>query len=288
MALWRAQGQLYLSRRELGYENIECVHLVEDMANGRLLWIRWWTFGFLKRQEISWLAERLLASQEALGFMKLVNWKVVQVTCEKVYLQTPQAASGNSPAIFIHSNLTLIKISFSVWITYTSVLIEICFLNSPPFTTHVYWLSLFQSQFTCSIISIRDVVVSMYLWSVVWLVLCLVNNFFASMVSVPVWLVCKLRKVRLKGETTCQIKVSDSILSSKCLYKTSRTLLAVLIVLQFLRNAFGQWNCQNHTQANEQKGRQQEATGGTWLLQTSKHSCRCIYCSKCNSNASGL
>jgi hypothetical protein len=33
-------------------------------ASGELLWIRQWIFGFHKRQRISWLAERLLASQE--------------------------------------------------------------------------------------------------------------------------------------------------------------------------------------------------------------------------------
>jgi hypothetical protein len=38
---------------------------------GGLLWLRLWTFGFHKRRVISWLAVRLLASQEGLWSMEL-------------------------------------------------------------------------------------------------------------------------------------------------------------------------------------------------------------------------
>jgi hypothetical protein len=38
-----------------------------------LLWTQKWTFRFCKRQRISWLAERLLAFQEGLNYIKLVE-----------------------------------------------------------------------------------------------------------------------------------------------------------------------------------------------------------------------
>jgi hypothetical protein len=41
-------------------------------TGGRLLWVRWWTFGFHKMRGISWLADDLLASQEGLCSMELV------------------------------------------------------------------------------------------------------------------------------------------------------------------------------------------------------------------------
>jgi hypothetical protein len=41
--------------------------------NGGLLWMQQWTFGFHKTRGISWLADDLLASQEALCSMELVS-----------------------------------------------------------------------------------------------------------------------------------------------------------------------------------------------------------------------
>jgi hypothetical protein len=43
-------------------------------TGGRLLWRLLWTFRFHKRQGISWLAEQLLASEEGLCSMNLVNF----------------------------------------------------------------------------------------------------------------------------------------------------------------------------------------------------------------------
>jgi hypothetical protein len=42
-------------------------------TGGGLLWIRWWTLGFHKMRGISWVAEDLLASQEGLCSIELVN-----------------------------------------------------------------------------------------------------------------------------------------------------------------------------------------------------------------------
>jgi len=39
------------------------VHLLSMGSGVLLLWTRWWIFGFLWRRGISWVAERLLASQ---------------------------------------------------------------------------------------------------------------------------------------------------------------------------------------------------------------------------------
>jgi hypothetical protein len=36
-------------------------------TDGGRLWMRWWTPGFHKMRGISWLAEKLLASQEGLS-----------------------------------------------------------------------------------------------------------------------------------------------------------------------------------------------------------------------------
>jgi hypothetical protein len=37
------------------------------------LWRRWWTYGFHKMRGMSWLAEKLVASQEELCSMELVS-----------------------------------------------------------------------------------------------------------------------------------------------------------------------------------------------------------------------
>jgi hypothetical protein len=36
--------------REIGLGDVDCIRLAQD----RLLWVRWWTFGFL-RHGVSWL-----------------------------------------------------------------------------------------------------------------------------------------------------------------------------------------------------------------------------------------
>jgi hypothetical protein len=40
-------------------------------TGGRLLWMRWWTFGFRKMRGVSWLGEELLAYQEGLCYVEL-------------------------------------------------------------------------------------------------------------------------------------------------------------------------------------------------------------------------
>jgi hypothetical protein len=42
-------------------------------SNSGLLWAQQWTFGFCKRKEISWLRERLLASQGEICYKELLN-----------------------------------------------------------------------------------------------------------------------------------------------------------------------------------------------------------------------
>jgi hypothetical protein len=42
-------------------------------TSGGLLWTRWWTFGFHKMLGNSWVAAQLVASQERLSSVKLVN-----------------------------------------------------------------------------------------------------------------------------------------------------------------------------------------------------------------------
>jgi len=44
---------------------------LRKVSGGGLLWTRYWTFGFREKREISWLAERPLASQERVPSMEL-------------------------------------------------------------------------------------------------------------------------------------------------------------------------------------------------------------------------
>jgi hypothetical protein len=50
----------------------ECIRL-RIRTSERLLWAQQWTFRLFKRQDISWLTERLLASQDTLCSMELVR-----------------------------------------------------------------------------------------------------------------------------------------------------------------------------------------------------------------------
>jgi len=68
--------------------------------SGRLLWTRWWTFGLHTRRGISWLAERLLASQGELCSVELIysvcpcdctssdkfwmNWRISIELCKNI------------------------------------------------------------------------------------------------------------------------------------------------------------------------------------------------------------
>jgi hypothetical protein len=45
------------------------------VTSGEFLWTRKWSFGFHKKQAVTWLAEWLLSSQERLCTMKLVATK---------------------------------------------------------------------------------------------------------------------------------------------------------------------------------------------------------------------
>jgi hypothetical protein len=61
-----------MDRQAMWHESwIGLIWLSVGTSSG-LLWTRWWTSGFIKIREISWLAEALLAFQEGLFCMELV------------------------------------------------------------------------------------------------------------------------------------------------------------------------------------------------------------------------
>jgi hypothetical protein len=45
---------------EIGFGDVDWIHLAQDREGGELLWTRWWILGFHKMRWISWLAERTL------------------------------------------------------------------------------------------------------------------------------------------------------------------------------------------------------------------------------------
>jgi hypothetical protein len=55
------------------YEIVFLGNVTYGLGIGGLFWTLSWTFGFLKRREISWLSEWLLASQE--GICSMVLWR---------------------------------------------------------------------------------------------------------------------------------------------------------------------------------------------------------------------
>jgi hypothetical protein len=73
----RWKNNIRITSREIGKENVEWLHLAQNLrigSCGGMLWTWQWTFVLNKRQGISWLAEWLSASQEVLCSMELVNW----------------------------------------------------------------------------------------------------------------------------------------------------------------------------------------------------------------------
>jgi hypothetical protein len=54
---------------------VDWMHLARDRDRWRLLWTRWWTFGFRKGRGISWLAEWLSASE---GLCYSTPWRALE------------------------------------------------------------------------------------------------------------------------------------------------------------------------------------------------------------------
>jgi hypothetical protein len=55
--------------REIGWDGVVWIGLIllRIGTNGGLLWTRYWTFGFRKMLESSWVAAKLAAPQEGLS-----------------------------------------------------------------------------------------------------------------------------------------------------------------------------------------------------------------------------
>jgi hypothetical protein len=49
---------------------VDWIELAQIGIGGLRLWVRWWTFGFHKLREISWLAADQLASQDSAPLSK--------------------------------------------------------------------------------------------------------------------------------------------------------------------------------------------------------------------------
>jgi hypothetical protein len=83
----RLEGSRPLERPRCRWEDNIKVDLQEVIrgvmrvgtAGGGRLWMRYWTFGLHKMREISWLAEKLLTSQEGLCYMELVTFLILLV-----------------------------------------------------------------------------------------------------------------------------------------------------------------------------------------------------------------
>jgi len=41
--------------KNMGWEDVEWIHLAQDMKSGRLLWIRWRNFGLRTTRETGWI-----------------------------------------------------------------------------------------------------------------------------------------------------------------------------------------------------------------------------------------
>jgi hypothetical protein len=67
--LWQIR-LYYWSFKEIGCESVVWIHYLRILPSDGFLWIQKLTLEFHKRSEITWPAERLLSSQDALCFMK--------------------------------------------------------------------------------------------------------------------------------------------------------------------------------------------------------------------------
>ena len=79
----RWEDNIKMSFRQLGWRACTEPVLLRIGTGGGLLWMRWWTFGFHKMREISWLAEDLLAPHIGLCCVELVSYMNYSTACNK-------------------------------------------------------------------------------------------------------------------------------------------------------------------------------------------------------------
>jgi hypothetical protein len=67
---------------------MDCIHVGQDRRIGKLLWTRFWTFGFHKMLLACWTSEQLLGYQDIFSVMVLVKkseqlWKGRRLAIER-------------------------------------------------------------------------------------------------------------------------------------------------------------------------------------------------------------
>lgn len=69
---WKIKKNTWKGNIKIKKQGFDVIQAVRERYQRWLSWIQYWTFAFHKRRRISWPAERLSASQEALSFIEIV------------------------------------------------------------------------------------------------------------------------------------------------------------------------------------------------------------------------